>query len=82
MSFPPAACGEKGDDPNIHYREQDRDFLVNMAGCEWGRDCWGEMYKYRELSKHLNRNIGEKIRDSITGLFKSKKKVEDKKKLY
>jgi hypothetical protein len=27
-----------------YYKEQDRDFVVNMAGCEWGRDCWGEMY--------------------------------------
>ena len=25
----------------IHYQETERDFLVNMAGCEWGRDCWG-----------------------------------------
>ncbi len=29
--------------------------MVNMAGCEWGRDCWGEMYNFRELSYYLNR---------------------------
>lgn len=32
-------CGVQG----IHYQEAERDFLVNMAGCEWGRDCWGEL---------------------------------------
>lgn len=74
-SFPPAACteqsqksdpGPKDDktpklDPRFHYYERDRDFLVNMAGCEWGRDCWAEMYQYRELSRRLNRNIIQKF---------------------
>lgn len=74
-SFPPAACTkqpEKGDaerkdddtprlNPRFHYNEQDRDFLVNMAGCEWGRDCWAEMYQYRELSKKLNRSPLQKF---------------------
>ncbi|KAF2806904.1 uncharacterized protein BDZ99DRAFT_393124 [Mytilinidion resinicola] len=65
-SFPPGACGERGDDPMIHYKEKDRDFLVNMAGCEWGRDCWGEMYHYRQLSNRLNRNPWEKFKDGIS----------------
>ncbi|KAK5005421.1 hypothetical protein LTR28_007741 [Elasticomyces elasticus] len=56
------ACGDKGDDPNIHYQENDRDFVVNMAGCEWGRDCWGEMYNYRQLSNKLNRSRWEKFK--------------------
>jgi len=60
-SFPPGACGENNE--TIHYREQDRDFLVNMAGCEWGRDCWGEMYNYRELSNRLNRTLWEKFKE-------------------
>lgn len=64
-SFPPGACGDKGDDPKIHYKEEDRDFLVNMAGCEWGRDCWGEMYHYRQLSNKLNRSRWEKFKDWI-----------------
>ncbi|KAK5158150.1 hypothetical protein LTR04_005261 [Oleoguttula sp. CCFEE 6159] len=64
-SFPPGACGDNGDDPKIHYRESDRDFLVNMAGCEWGRDCWGEMYNYRQLSNRLNRSRWEKLKDRI-----------------
>jgi len=64
-SFPLGACGDKGFNPKIHYNSNDRDFLVNMAGCEWGRDCWGEMYEYRRLSERLNRNWLQKLRDSI-----------------
>lgn len=81
-SFPPGACGENGDDPKIHYNESDRDFLVNMAGCEWGRDCWGEMYNYRELSNKLNRTRWEKIKDGLSGswkAFRGKEEKEEKK---
>lgn len=52
-------CGVQG----IHYQEKERDFLVNMAGCEWGRDCWGEMYNFRQLSGKLNRGRWDKIKD-------------------
>ena len=79
-SFPPGACGDAGDDPRIHYQERDRDFLVNMAGCEWGRDCWGEMYNYRQLSNRLNRNWWERIKDGISerweGIWKAEAKLE------
>ena len=74
-SFPPDACkitdkeGEEAMDPKIHYRERDRDFLVNMAGCEWGRDCWMEMYNYRELSKKLNRSAWQKLKDGFAGFW-------------
>ncbi|KAK5072631.1 alpha-1,6-mannosyltransferase [Lithohypha guttulata] len=74
-SFPLAACskvsemGEKEHDPRFHYNEFDRDFLVNMAGCEWGRDCWGEMYQYRELSNRLNRSAWRKLVDAVKGRF-------------
>jgi mannan polymerase II complex MNN10 subunit len=81
-SFPPGACGEKGDDPMIHYKEKDRDFLVNMAGCEWGRDCWGEMYHYRQLSYYLNRNPWERFKEGIADFVKksrSGKKKDGKK---
>ncbi|KAI9740542.1 MAG: alpha-1,6-mannosyltransferase [Cirrosporium novae-zelandiae] len=82
-SFPPGACGDNGDDSRIHYNESDRDFLVNMAGCEWGRDCWAEMYKYRELSNYLNRTPWEKFKDGISDAWKSmtqqKPKEEEKK---
>ena len=71
-SFPKGACGD-GDsypDKRIHYNEADRDFLVNMAGCEWGRDCWGEMYNFRELSNKLNRSAWEKFKDGISERWK------------
>ncbi|KAJ9157527.1 Alpha-1,2-galactosyltransferase [Pleurostoma richardsiae] len=64
-SFPPGACGENGIDKHIHYDQKDRDFVVNMAGCEWGRDCWGEMYNYRELSYYLNRTWWERFKEDF-----------------
>ncbi|KAF2132871.1 glycosyltransferase family 34 protein [Dothidotthia symphoricarpi CBS 119687] len=76
MSFPPGACGEN--DPNIHYQEKDRDFVVNMAGCSWGRDCWAEMYNYRQLSNRLNRNPWEKFKDFFSENYKSWTKKEEK----
>ncbi|OQO04177.1 hypothetical protein B0A48_10787 [Cryoendolithus antarcticus] len=71
-------CGVQG----IHYQEKERDFLVNMAGCEWGRDCWGEMYNFRELSMKLNRNLWEKFKDWWDGEDEEdvKKKKEGEKK--
>lgn len=56
-------------DPRFHYSETDRDFMVNMAGCEWGRDCWAEMYSYRELSNKLNRSLWEKFKDSVSNAW-------------
>ncbi|KAL2178703.1 glycosyltransferase family 34 protein [Thermothelomyces heterothallicus CBS 202.75] len=64
-SFPEGACAENGIDPRIHYNQKDRDFVVNMAGCEWGRDCWGEIYHFRELSYYLNRNPWERFKEDI-----------------
>ena len=69
--LPEAGCDaiKLGDDPKecgiqgVHYQEKERDFLVNMAGCEWGRDCWGEMYNFRQLSNKLNRSRWEKFKD-------------------
>jgi len=70
-SFPPAACGD-GSGKNItrfHYDEDERDFVVNMAGCEWGRDCWGEMYHYREFSYWLNRNPWERFKEDLVAVI-------------
>ncbi|KIX01482.1 uncharacterized protein Z518_09208 [Rhinocladiella mackenziei CBS 650.93] len=81
-SFPPGACpvplkegqpiqnGKPLVDPRFHYHEEERDFMVNMAGCEWGRDCWAEMYSYRELSNKLNRSWWEKFKDSCSEKWK------------
>lgn len=52
-AFPPGACLDKADDPQYFY--QKRDFVINMAGCEYGRDCWGEMEYYKALSKDLHK---------------------------
>ena len=68
-SFPTGACSENGNDTNIHYDKKDRDFLVNMAGCEWGRDCWGEMYNFRELSYYLNRNPWELFKEDFVAVI-------------
>lgn len=76
-SFPEGACGDHND--RWHYNEKDRDFLVNMAGCEWGRDCWGEMYNFRELSNRLNRGRWEKFKDKLNGFIgKLKEKLVPK----
>lgn len=64
-SFPQGACSENGNNMRYHYDQGDRDFLVNMAGCEWGRDCWGEMYSYRELSYYLNRSLWERFKEDL-----------------
>ena len=69
-SFPPGACGETGNNTRVHYNQKDRDFVVNMAGCQWGRDCWGEMYNYRELSNYLNRTPWEKFKDGVRDAWK------------
>lgn len=52
-AFPPGACSDQADDPQYFF--QNHDFVVNMAGCEWGRDCWGEMESYKALSKKLHK---------------------------
>ncbi|KAH8878667.1 galactosyl transferase GMA12/MNN10 family protein [Thozetella sp. PMI_491] len=68
-SFPTGACSENGNDTRIHYDQKDRDFIVNMAGCEWGRDCWGEMYNFRELSYYLNRSLWERFKEDLLAMI-------------
>ncbi|KAM3463084.1 hypothetical protein NHJ13051_002610 [Beauveria bassiana] len=70
-SFPPAACGDGtgNNHTRFHYHEKDRDFMVNMAGCEWGRDCWGEMYHYRQFSYWLNRNPWERFKEDFIAVI-------------
>lgn len=70
-SFPPGACDEEDgqNSTRVHYNEHDRDFMVNMAGCEWGRDCWGEMYHYREFSYWLNRNPWERFKEDFIAVI-------------
>ncbi|KAI5465853.1 galactosyl transferase GMA12/MNN10 family-domain-containing protein [Mariannaea sp. PMI_226] len=75
-SFPPGACNQNvgpddqypPDDP-IHYNANDHDFLVSMAGCQAGRDCWGEMYYYREFGYWLNRNPWERFKEDLVAVL-------------
>ncbi|CCD24173.1 alpha-1,6-mannosyltransferase NDAI_0C05140 [Naumovozyma dairenensis CBS 421] len=53
-AFPPGACSEFKDDPRYFYNPNDHDFLVNMAGCNFGRDCWGEMKYYTTLLEKMH----------------------------
>lgn len=75
-AFPPGACGDEIN-PDIHYREEDHDLAVNMAGCMFGRDCWAEMYNYRAISNRLNRSWWESFKDRLSqaygGAFKNDK---------
>lgn len=68
-SFPPGACGDEPV-PGIHYEQSGRDFVVNMAGCQFGRDCWGELYRYRELSNWMNRTRWERFKDGLSAIYK------------
>ncbi|CAI1837105.1 hypothetical protein SEUBUCD646_0B03590 [Saccharomyces eubayanus] len=54
-AFPPGACSEYSGDSRYFYTEKEHDFVVNMAGCNFGRDCWGEMQYYTTLMEKLNR---------------------------
>jgi mannan polymerase II complex MNN10 subunit len=54
-SFPPGACSQESNDPRYFYSDRDRDFVVNMAGCDWDRDCWTEMEYYKGLRNMLQR---------------------------
>lgn len=63
-SFPVGACGDEAN-PDVHYQEKDRDLVVNMAGCMFGRDCWAEMYNYRELSNQHSRTWWERLKESF-----------------
>lgn len=53
-AFPPGACSEQADDPQFFFKNND--FVVNMAGCEYGRDCWKEMEHYKALLKKLHKS--------------------------
>lgn len=54
-SYPLGACGGSSGDPRIFYQKRSRDFLVNLAGCEWGRDCWAEIMECKSASNELHR---------------------------
>lgn len=56
-SFPHGACEDQKNDKRYFYDKTDRDFIVNMAGCNYGdRSCWNEYEYYRNLKKELHRS--------------------------
>lgn len=54
-AFPPGACSEFSNDKRYFYNDEENDFVVNMAGCNFGRDCWGEMQFYTSKLEQKNR---------------------------
>jgi mannan polymerase II complex MNN10 subunit len=70
-SYPQPACGDGTGKNNtmFHYDERDRDFVVNMAGCEAGRNCWSEMYFHRQYSYWLNRTWWEKFKEDLVAVL-------------
>jgi mannan polymerase II complex MNN10 subunit len=73
-SYPQPACGDGTGKNNtmFHYDEKDRDFIVNMAGCEANYNCWWGMYFHRQYSYWLNRTWWEKFKEDLVavGWFK------------
>ncbi|OGM47749.1 hypothetical protein ABOM_004280 [Aspergillus bombycis] len=67
-SYPPGACGDGGD-PDIHFVEGAGDFMVNLAGCGFGRDCWSEIWEYRRIGEAINRPWRERVEDKATELY-------------
>ncbi|CAM9011385.1 glycosyltransferase family 34 protein [Wickerhamomyces anomalus NRRL Y-366-8] len=53
-SLPKGACPDFEGDERFFYNESSRDFLVNMMGCEYNRNCWDEMEFFKQLSKDLH----------------------------
>lgn len=66
-SFPPGACGDSND-PKIHYQEDDHDFVVNMAGCQFGRDCLSEMKQFSGQGTQLQ--VQKRCMDNIKNFFR------------
>lgn len=54
-AYPIGACSDKADDSRFFYNRHDRDFVVNMAGCHFGRDCWKEIEDFKALSNELHK---------------------------
>ncbi|KAH3664400.1 hypothetical protein WICMUC_005785 [Wickerhamomyces mucosus] len=60
-SLPKGACPDFEFDAALFYNETSRDFLVNMMGCEYNRNCWDEMEFFKKLSDNLHKSFLTKI---------------------
>jgi mannan polymerase II complex MNN10 subunit len=54
-AFPPGACADVSHDRQFFYG--DRDFCVNLAGCQFGRNCYDEVRKTLLLMSLTYRSI-------------------------
>lgn len=49
-------CWDQKDDKTLFYNKNDRDFLVNLDGCNNGdRSCWNEFEYYKKLRNELHK---------------------------
>lgn len=54
-ALPRGACPDAKYDTHLFYNETTRDFVVDMVGCEFNRNCWDEMEFFKKLSEHLHK---------------------------
>lgn len=54
-ALPKGACPDSKDQ-RFFYNETTRDFVVDMVGCEFHRDCWDEMEYFKKLSADLHKS--------------------------
>ncbi|XBW36459.1 hypothetical protein QEN19_002037 [Hanseniaspora menglaensis] len=60
-SLPPGACSDQANDDKYLYSSKENDFVINMDGCSYGRDCWGEMQKYMNIYEIKNNKWYNKL---------------------
>lgn len=60
-AFPPGACSDFRDDKRYFYNDIENDFVVNMAGCNFGRDCWAEMQYYTYMLEQKTKKWYKKL---------------------
>lgn len=60
-ALPKGACPDFKKDDAFFYNETTRDFVVDMVGCEFHRNCWDEMEYFKQLSTDLNKSWFKKL---------------------
>ncbi|EPX73079.1 alpha-1,2-galactosyltransferase [Schizosaccharomyces octosporus yFS286] len=48
-AYTKGACEADSSNPRFFYSHKQRDFLVNLAGCNYGRNCKEEMKQYQSI---------------------------------
>lgn len=60
-SLAPGSCPDYEFDTSFFYNETSRDFLVNMMGCQNGRNCWEEMEQFKKISTDLRKSWYQRL---------------------